>query len=311
MVNNAKFVNCALHTGETTSVSSLAEITLEFVSPCNNFNGFEVIKRIGHGQSLGIRIYNPNSKKTLTNSTSVPPGNLRRLQDNLHGSSVGHTGYTSSSSTITKRSSALYSIKSAANSKSHNSIARNVFKLLHSHPHIRVSWMKAHSGYIGNEEAYRLEAAGTENFPETPLEFPKSFFKTFLRQKMLATWQMTWDDGDTGRLIQNIIPKVSLQPINWTCTKVLFFTGHGPFPSFRQRFNLAETSFCSCGGIGIPIHYATVCLLITSYRMAPPSQQHHPVWFRSVAKNSTARRKIHNLLHFLQRETSLFRPDPN
>ncbi|GBN35071.1 hypothetical protein AVEN_269614-1 [Araneus ventricosus] len=34
--------------------------------------------------------------------------------------------------------------------------------------------------------------------------------------------------------------------------------------------------------------------------MAPPSQQHQPVWFHSIANNSTSRRKIHN---FLQRET--------
>ncbi|GBM64682.1 hypothetical protein AVEN_175184-1 [Araneus ventricosus] len=128
---------------------------------------------------------------------------------------------------------------------------------------------------------------------------------------MLATWQMAWDDGDTGRLIYNIIPKVSLQPINWTRNEVLFFTGHGPFPSFLQRFNLSETSFCSCGGISTPIHYATVCLLTTSYHMAPPSQQHQPVWFRSVASNSTSRSKTPNLLLFLQRETRLFRPDPN
>ncbi|GBN05953.1 hypothetical protein AVEN_275336-1 [Araneus ventricosus] len=26
---------------------------------------------------------------------------------------------------------------------------------------------------------------------------------------MLATWQMAWDDGDTGRLIHNIIPNQS------------------------------------------------------------------------------------------------------
>ncbi|GBN33864.1 hypothetical protein AVEN_58106-1 [Araneus ventricosus] len=37
--------------------------------------------------------------------------------------------------------------------------------------------------------------------------------------------------------------------------------------------------------------------------MAPPSQQHQPVWFHSIANNSTSGRKIHNLLHFLQRET--------
>ncbi|GBM44551.1 hypothetical protein AVEN_250535-1 [Araneus ventricosus] len=128
---------------------------------------------------------------------------------------------------------------------------------------------------------------------------------------MLATWKMARDDGDTGRLILNIIPKVSFQPINWTRNEVLFFTGHGPFHSFLQRFSFSRTSFCSCGGIRTPIHYATVCLLTTSYHMAPPSQQQQHVRFRSVANNSTSRRKIHNLLHFLQRETSLFRPNPN
>ncbi|GBO07270.1 hypothetical protein AVEN_17168-1 [Araneus ventricosus] len=122
---------------------------------------------------------------------------------------------------------------------------------------------------------------------------------------------MTWNDGDTGRLIHYIIPKVSLQPISWTCNEILFFTGHGPFPSFLQRFNLAETSFCSCGGIATPIYYAAVCLLTTSDHMAPPSQNHQPVWFRSVVNNSASRKKIYNLLQFLQRESSLFRPDPN
>ncbi|GBN28424.1 hypothetical protein AVEN_171948-1 [Araneus ventricosus] len=95
------------------------------------------------------------------------------------------------------------SINSAANPKSHSSIARKIFKLLHSHSHIRVSWIKAYAGYIGNEEADRLakEAAESENFPETPLKLLKPFIKIFLHQKMLATWQMAWDDGDTGRLM--------------------------------------------------------------------------------------------------------------
>ncbi|GBM95813.1 hypothetical protein AVEN_165511-1 [Araneus ventricosus] len=46
--------------------------------------------------------------------------------------------------------------QSATNPMSRNSIVRKIFKFLHSHPHIRVSWIKAHAGYIGNEEADRL-----------------------------------------------------------------------------------------------------------------------------------------------------------
>ncbi|GBO25606.1 hypothetical protein AVEN_2358-1 [Araneus ventricosus] len=128
---------------------------------------------------------------------------------------------------------------------------------------------------------------------------------------MVATWQMAWDDGDTRMLIHSIIPKISLQPINWTRNEVLFFTGHGPFPPYLQSFNLAETSFCFCGEIGTPIRYATECLLTASYHMSPLNQQHQPVWFRNGANNSTSRRKIRNSFHLLQNETSLFRPDPN
>ncbi|GBM27540.1 hypothetical protein AVEN_257853-1 [Araneus ventricosus] len=162
------------------------------------------------------------------------------------------------------------SIKSAANPNSHNSIARKIFKLLHSHPHIRVACIKAHAGYIGNQEADRLakEAAETENFPETLLEFPKSFIKTFLRQKMLATWQMAWDDGDSGRLIHNVIPKVQTNQLDTQRSFVFHRTWAFPFVSPK----IQPCQNYSCGGIGTPIHYATVCLLTTSYHMTPPIQ---------------------------------------
>ncbi|GBL76096.1 hypothetical protein AVEN_234397-1 [Araneus ventricosus] len=87
---------------------------------------------------------------------------------------------------------------------------------------------------------------------------------------MMGTWQMVWDDGDIGSLINNIIPKVSLQPFNWT-RNVLFFTGHGPFPSYLHRFNFGENSFGSNEEIGTPVHYATECLLTASYGTTQPT----------------------------------------
>ncbi|GBN61030.1 hypothetical protein AVEN_244505-1 [Araneus ventricosus] len=109
----------------------------------------------------------------------------------------------------------------------------------------------------------------------------------------MVTWLMAWDDGYFWRLIHNIIPKVSLQPINCTRNEILFFTGHEPFPSYLHRFNLAETSFCTCGVIGTLIHSDTECLLAACYHMVSPSQQHKRNSFRRVANNSTSRRKVH------------------
>ncbi|GBL72015.1 hypothetical protein AVEN_115046-1 [Araneus ventricosus] len=67
-------------------------------------------------------------------------------------------------------------------------------------------------------------------------------------------------------LIHNIIPKVSLQPINWTRKEVLFFTGHGPFPSYLKRFNLVETLVCSCGE---NLHPNPFCLGMPPHSLLP------------------------------------------
>ncbi|GBN01112.1 hypothetical protein AVEN_158488-1 [Araneus ventricosus] len=109
-----------------------------------------------------------------------------------------------------------------------------------------------------------------EIFPETPLELPKFFIKIFLRQKMLATWKMAWDDGDTGRLIHNIIPKVSLHPINWTCNEVLFFTGHGPFLRFSIDSILPKPLSVL---VGESVHQSIMLRFASSQ---PPTILHHP-----------------------------------
>ncbi|GBM52206.1 hypothetical protein AVEN_170992-1 [Araneus ventricosus] len=55
------------------------------------------------------------------------------------------------------------SIQSAAKPKSHDTITRKIFELLHSHSHIRVSWIRARVGYLGNAEEDRLAKGGIRN----------------------------------------------------------------------------------------------------------------------------------------------------
>ncbi|GBL83723.1 hypothetical protein AVEN_132635-1 [Araneus ventricosus] len=167
--------------------------------------------------------------------------------------------------------------------KSHNTIALIIYKLLHSHPHIRVSWIKAHVGYIGNEEAYRLAkvAAETEKFPETPLELPKSFIKTFPCQKMMVTWQMAWDERDTGTLIHKIIPKVSLQTINWTRNEVLFFAGHGLYHYFSKDSTLQKPHSVP---VGESAHQSIMKRIDSSQS---PTIWHHPTNNTSQSGSAT------------------------
>ncbi|GBN79199.1 hypothetical protein AVEN_238514-1 [Araneus ventricosus] len=64
---------------------------------------------------------------------------------------------------------------------------------------------------------------------------------------------------------------------------------HGPFPSYLYRFHLANSPLCNCEEIGTPIHYATSCLLTTSWHMKLPKRSLEQEWYRRVASNHLTR----------------------
>ncbi|GBL91397.1 hypothetical protein AVEN_136909-1 [Araneus ventricosus] len=86
----------------------------------------------------------------------------------------------------------------------------------------------------------------------------------------IPMWQTLWKNGDTGRKIYDIMPSVSLRPINWFREDVIFFSQHGPFPAYLKRFHLSDSEYCSCGGIGTALHYATECIFTVSWHMRKP-----------------------------------------
>ncbi|GBM56275.1 hypothetical protein AVEN_151952-1 [Araneus ventricosus] len=93
--------------------------------------------------------------------------------------------------------------------------------------------------------------------------------------------------------------------------KILFFTGHGPFPSYLKRFNLASTANCPRGNTnGTPLHYATECILTASFHMTKPAHQLDLIWLHDVASNKGSQLKIQRLLHHLNDFQELFRINP-
>ncbi|GBN18355.1 hypothetical protein AVEN_268156-1 [Araneus ventricosus] len=70
---------------------------------------------------------------------------------------------------------------------------------------------------------------------------------------MLEDRLLNYEDEDAGWSTFNILPRASTQPCYWKREEILFFSGHGPFPSYLKRFNLASTANCPCGNTnGIP-----------------------------------------------------------
>ncbi|GBM51353.1 hypothetical protein AVEN_110806-1 [Araneus ventricosus] len=113
---------------------------------------------------------------------------------------------------------------------------------------------------------------------------------------MMKEWQSEWDEGDTGRSTFNIFPKVSLRSANWNRADVLFFTGQDAFASYLHRFHLSNSPLWSCREIVTTNHYATSCLLTTSWDMKQPEPSLEQEWYRRVASNHLSRGRIHGII---------------
>ncbi|GBN50364.1 hypothetical protein AVEN_249865-1 [Araneus ventricosus] len=188
------------------------------------------------------------------------------------------------------------SIMSSFNSKSTNETARKIFKILLTIPRITISWVKAHAGYVGNERADQLAKDATQHGqPYSLIKLPKPHIKGLLRKSMLEEWQTSWKNGDTGRKIYNIMASVSLRPTNWIREVVIFFSRHRHFPAYLKRFQLSDSDFCSCGGIGTVLHYATECIYTVSWYMRKPAPNFEQEWLKRVANNLVSRHKIRGI----------------
>ncbi|XP_058813149.1 uncharacterized protein LOC131677379 [Topomyia yanbarensis] len=70
-------------------------------------------------------------------------------------------------------------------------------------------WLPAHCSIAGNEKADNLAKIGALDgeIYERPIAYNE--FYSASRQRTLASWQTSWDNGDMGRWLHSIIPKVS------------------------------------------------------------------------------------------------------
>ncbi|GBM59544.1 hypothetical protein AVEN_63059-1 [Araneus ventricosus] len=116
------------------------------------------------------------------------------------------------------------SVQAAANPRSRNTTARDIYKSLITNKYIHNSWIKAHVGYDGNDEADRLvkEAAESDRDPLS-IKAPISLLKSIFRKKMMEAWQSDREDEGTGRSTFNILPRVYTQPCYWKRKEICVF----------------------------------------------------------------------------------------
>ena len=75
----------------------------------------------------------------------------------------------------------------------------------------KIAWICGHAGLLPNEIADEAakEAAHSAIEEDLPLTVTTSGAKWMIRQHLTEKWQESWDRGQTGRLLHNIIPRVN------------------------------------------------------------------------------------------------------
>ncbi|GBM31979.1 hypothetical protein AVEN_222313-1 [Araneus ventricosus] len=163
---------------------------------------------------------------------------------------------------------------------------------------------------INNEAAHLLAKKATQEGIPTFIPAPRNHIKSLLQKESIIRWQKEWDNGETGRSVHNVLPKVKKNPTPWQMPEIMFVTDHGPFPTYLKRFNIRSRDSCGCGNLRNPLHYATSCLFTTSYHLTKPSADLEPLWWKRVMNNNNSRAKIRKLIHFIaENETLLFPKD--
>ncbi|GBM13636.1 hypothetical protein AVEN_229601-1 [Araneus ventricosus] len=126
--------------------------------------------------------------------------------------------------------------------------------------------------------------------------------KGLLWKSMLEEWQTSWKNGDTGRKIYNIVPSVSLRPTNWIREDAIFFSQRGP--AYLKRFHLSDSDYCSCGGIGTALHYATGCIFTVSWHMRKPVPNFGQEWLKRVVNTLVSRHKTRRIVKIIREKRS-------
>ncbi|GBN14984.1 Biotinidase, partial [Araneus ventricosus] len=155
-------------------------------------------------------------------------------------------------------------------------IARSIQDSLYNTHNIRLGWIRAHAGYLGNERADELAKEAITSTEAVVLTFslPRSSTEQDLKQRALPKWQRRWDDGINGRSTYEVIKKVGQRNHYWPRQFIQFITGHGPFPSYLFRFGKHPDSCCARGEPGTPLHYATKCRLTLLYHLRCRTDHH-------------------------------------
>lgn len=117
---------------------------------------------------------------------------------------------------------------------------------------VKLHWIKAHVGILGNERADILAKEATLKKSAPAYEaFPLSFARRSIREKTLEEWQRRYTESTTGEVTKLFFPEVKkaykiVSRIGTHALRTQLFSGHTGIKAYLNRFKLADDPFCTC-----------------------------------------------------------------
>ncbi|XP_026471430.1 uncharacterized protein LOC113375702 [Ctenocephalides felis] len=137
-------------------------------------------------------------------------------------------------------------------------IWNNIARLVEGGHNVKLLWVKAHSGIVGNEEADKLAKRASEHGPQVKVAMYKDFLNK-VSQRINIEWQKDWNvssqtRGQYYKRIKPVVDKKLWQEqfkeedrrVLVTVTRLRL--NHGLFPTHMFRLKLVESDQCACGG---------------------------------------------------------------
>ncbi|GIY66992.1 hypothetical protein CDAR_417641 [Caerostris darwini] len=120
-------------------------------------------------------------------------------------------------------------------------------KILNFTGQVRLYWIKAHAGHMGNERADVLAKEATTNPDiQLPVVANLQYFKQLLKKEILAEWQDRWSNSSKGREVFLLLPKVNINRVQGDFYINQLISGHGALAAYQLRF-FGKAAECTCG----------------------------------------------------------------
>ncbi|XP_046976642.1 uncharacterized protein LOC124542800 [Vanessa cardui] len=118
---------------------------------------------------------------------------------------------------------------------------------------VRLFWLRAHVGTMGNERADQLAKEGVLKIKTTPdyAEIPLSYVRNKIREESIARWQDRYNSASQGAVTRTFLPNIRqayslVRGTKLNQTHIQILTEHGGFGEYLHRFGLKDSPGCEC-----------------------------------------------------------------